>query len=205
MLFEGRVFVFKLMAEENFNIIIIGVGGQGLITLTKILAEAALSEGLDVKTSELHGLSQRGGSVETMIRFGPRVYSPLVKQGGADLVIALEMHEALRACYYASPDSKTIFLANDSIKPIPSEKPLTKNSIIKDLGRFSLKTILVPATEICQKEMNKEVLAGIYLIGFAAFKNLIPLKSSSVLRAIKKTIPEKHLELNVKAFNLAQN
>ena len=74
--------------KNNFNIIISGIGGQGIITLTRILAEAALLQGLDVKTSELHGLSQRGGSVETHIRFGRNIFSPLVRQGSADLIIS---------------------------------------------------------------------------------------------------------------------
>jgi indolepyruvate ferredoxin oxidoreductase beta subunit len=71
--------------EKGFNIILAGVGGQGIITLTRILAEAALIEKKEVRTSELHGLSQRGGSVETHIRFGKEIYSPLVRRGGVKL------------------------------------------------------------------------------------------------------------------------
>jgi len=193
------------MLKKNFNIIIVGVGGQGLITMTQILAQAALIEGLDIKTSELHGLSQRGGSVETAIRFGPKVYSPLVKQGGADLIIALELQEGLKACYYASKESKTIFLINDFIKPIPGNALADKDGILKGIKDFSEKIVVIPASEICTKELNKEVVSGIYLISLAVFQNLLPLKPSSILEAIKKTIPEKYLELNVKAFDLAKN
>ena len=81
--------------KNQFNIVIVGTGGQGLITLLQVLAEAAVFSGLDIKTSELHGLSQRGGSVEVHIRFGKKIYSPLVAQGEADLVIALEMQESV--------------------------------------------------------------------------------------------------------------
>jgi len=199
------VSAFKIMIKKDFNIIIVGVGGQGLITLTKILAEAALIEGLEIKTSELHGLSQRGGSVETMIRFGKKIYSPLIAQGKSDLVIALELQEALRACYYASKESKTAFLINDFTKPIPGKKPNSKKNILKEIDGFAGKIISVPASEICQKELNKEVLAGVYLIGLAVSRKLIPLKRQSVLRAIKKIIPAKYLELNNKAFNLAKD
>ena len=87
---------------NEFNIVVTGTGGQGLITLLKIISEAALSEGYDLAASELHGLSQRGGSVEVHFRFGEEIYSPLVKQGGANLIISLEALEALRACYYSS-------------------------------------------------------------------------------------------------------
>ena len=121
------------MKKKNFNIIISGVGGQGLITITKILAKAALIDGFDVKTSELHGLSQRGGSVETAIRFGHKIDSPLIRQGGADLIISLELQEALRACYYASKDSKTMFLINDFVKPIPGTKKPDKSQVLQQL------------------------------------------------------------------------
>jgi indolepyruvate ferredoxin oxidoreductase beta subunit len=75
--------------KQEFNMIINGVGGQGLITLLKIISEAALVEGKDIRTSELHGLSQRGGSVEVYIRFGKKIWSPLVEKGKADLILSL--------------------------------------------------------------------------------------------------------------------
>ena len=85
------------MTNKNFNIILTGVGGQGIITLLSVIDEAAFVEGYDIKSSELHGLSQRGGSVEAHIRFGKKVYSPMVSNGKADLIIALEALEALRS------------------------------------------------------------------------------------------------------------
>ena len=97
---------------KTFNIIIAGVGGQGLITLNNIIAKAALNGGYDVKTSELHGLSQRAGSVETHLRFGKKVYSPLVVAGKADLVLGLEITEGMRAVRFSNP--KTIFVVNDN-------------------------------------------------------------------------------------------
>lgn len=197
--------MYSRMKKKNFNIIISGVGGQGLITITKILAKAALIDGFDVKTSELHGLSQREGSVETAIRFGFKVDSPLIRQGGADLIISLELQEALKACYYASKDSKTIFLINDFVKRIIGAKKPDKNQILKQLRGFSNKIALVPATNICRKEFNKEVLAGVYLISLAVLKGLIPLKAFSVLKAAKKIIPDQYLELNLQTFRLAQS
>jgi indolepyruvate ferredoxin oxidoreductase beta subunit len=187
---------------DQFNMLIAGTGGQGQITLLQILAEAALMEGYDVKTSELHGLAQRGGSVEVHFRFGKKVYSPLVSQGKADLILGLEMQEVLRAFPFANP--KTIFLVNKQIISIPLVKNLTKEEILKNLKKISKKVISVPAAEICQKEFGTKVVAGVYLISLASFKKLIPLKPTSILKAIKKIIPEKHLELNLKAFNLAK-
>ncbi|MCJ7786800.1 indolepyruvate oxidoreductase subunit beta [Patescibacteria group bacterium] len=186
---------------EKFNIVIVGTGGQGLITLLQIIAEAALFEGYEVRTSELHGLSQRGGSVEVHIRFGQKIYSPLVSQGKADLILGLEMQEALRGIYFAN--QKTKFLLNKQIISIPLVKNLTETEILKNLKKIG-KVILVPAAETCQKEFNTNVVAGIYLISLASFKNLIPLKPNSISRAIKKIIPEKYLELNLKTFKLAK-
>ena len=186
----------------QFNTVIVGTGGQGLITLLQIVAEAALSEGYDVRSSELHGLSQRGGSVEVHLRFGKKIYSPLIPSGGADLILGLEVQEAARAAAFAN--KKTNFLVNEQIVPIPLVKNLFSKEASKILKKISKNVYLVPATETCQGKLGTNVVAGVYLVSFAAFKKLIPLKPESVLKAIKKTIPEKYLELNVKAYNLAK-
>ena len=126
------------MKKKDFNIIISGTGGQGIITLLKILAEAALIGGYDVRTSELHGLSQRGGSVQTHIRFGQKVLSPLIFQGQADLIISLEKSEALRVADFAN--KKTKFLINDKFISYfkgPNEKQVS-NKIKKLWGKLYL-------------------------------------------------------------------
>lgn len=187
--------------EKTFNIIISGTGGQGLVTLTQIIAEAALIEGLDVKTSELHGLSQRGGSVETYIRFGEKVYSPLVSLGKADLILGLESLEGLRKISYAN--SKTIFLIDKYTLSFPSSPP--EKEIINRINKLVKgPKYIIPASEICKKELGKEVVAGIYLISYAVFKKIIPLKPQSISKAISKVVPEKYLELNKQAFELAK-
>jgi indolepyruvate ferredoxin oxidoreductase beta subunit len=192
----------QIRKVNQFNAVIVGTGGQGLITLLQIIAEAALLEGYEVRTSELHGLAQRGGSVEVHVRFGRQIHSPLVVQNKADLVIALEMQEALRASYFANP--KTTFLIARYVIPIPLQQPLSEKQVLKALKTFTKKIKVVPATEICQEELGTSVVAGIYLISLASFKNLIPLKPDSLLRAIKKVIPRQYLELNKKAFDLAK-
>jgi len=189
--------------KKDFNIVIVGTGGQGLITLLKILAEAAMLQGFDVRTSELHGLSQRGGSVECHIRFGKKVFSPLVEAGGADLIIALEQNEALRACYYGSRQ-KTIFLLNklNIFTPASSGKTLTIDRISGDLKKFSKIVILLDGSEIVKKETGAIVATGIYMLGYAIHDSLIPLKEKFILEAMKGIIKEKYLELNLKIFNL---
>jgi indolepyruvate ferredoxin oxidoreductase beta subunit len=194
---------------KEFNIIISGVGGQGVITLTRILAKAAVLNGYDVKTSELHGLSQKGGSVETHIRFGAltgakQIHSPLIGKGKADLIICIEAQESLKSYIYGSKKSGTIFLINDFIKPILDSKiiPQTKD-ILKETKRFSKNSISIPASKITKEKLEKEVLSGVYLLGYATSKKLLPLETKFILESIKKTVPKKYFLLNKKAFDLA--
>jgi len=187
------------MNNKTFNIILSGVGGQGIITLLSIIDEAALIEGNEVKSSELHGLSQRGGSVEAHIRFGEHVHSPLISSLKADLIIGLEKLEGLRRMNYASKETK--LLINDySMSFIGS---LSSDEITSKL-KSSNNLHLIPASEICQKELGKEVVSGIYLLGYAAHNDLIPIKPESFIKAIDKLIPEKHILLNKKAFELSK-
>ena len=187
---------------DQFNIIIVGTGGQGLITLLQIIAEAAASEGFDVRTSELHGLSQRGGSVEVHIRFGKKIYSRLVAQGKADLILSLEAQESLRAAYFAN--SKTVFLINKHFVPIIGQEIQSESQISKELQKISKNINFILAAEICQKELGTSVTSGIYLLSLATLKQNLPLNSASILKAIKEVIPEKFLDINLKTFELAQ-
>ena len=187
--------------KKQFNMLIVGTGGQGQITLLQILAEAALIEGFDFKSSELHGLSQRGGSVEVHIRFGKKIHSPMVPAGKADLILSLEAQESMAAAGFAN--KKTKFLINSHIIPFDGAKTLSENEISENLKKLGGEVVLVPASEICQDKLGTNVVAGIYLISLASFTRLIPIRPESVLKAIKKIIPEKYLELNIKTFNLA--
>ncbi len=180
----------RAIKQKNFNIIITGVGGQGLITLVQIIDEAAFIEGYDVKSSELHGLSQRGGSVETHIRFGRKIYSPLISVSKADLIISLEMLEALRETAKAGKNTK--FLINEFVSPFHGG--LLKEEIKNQLVKLKNEMHIVKASDP----------ANVYLLGYAVNKKLMPLKPESILTAIKKVIPEKYLDLNIKAFELAE-
>ncbi|MFC1789520.1 indolepyruvate oxidoreductase subunit beta [Patescibacteria group bacterium] len=188
--------------NDQFDILIFGTGGQGLITLLQIIAEAAIIEGHEVRTSELHGLSQRGGSVEVHIRFGKEIYSPMVSYQEADLIFGLEEQESLRGIYFSKPE--TVFLLNQLIMPISQKEPLSENEILEQLKKVSQNIHVVPAGKICQEKLGKSVVSGVYLVSLAAFKNLIPLKPDSIQEAIKKIVPEKYLELNLKTFELAK-
>jgi indolepyruvate ferredoxin oxidoreductase beta subunit len=190
-----------MIRRKTFNIILSGVGGQGIITLLQILAEAAFIEKYDVKSSELHGLSQRGGSVLAHLRFGEKIFSPLVKSAGADLILSLEISEAIRAISFANPE--TIFLIDK--KYIAFENSLTENKIYVQLKKIinNKKLYLVDASQVCREKLGKDITSGIYLLGFAIRKNLILLKSKSIIVAIKKIMPKKYQDINIETFNLA--
>ena len=187
---------------KQFNIVISGVGGQGLISMLRILAKAAQSEGYEVKSSELHGLAQRGGSVEAHLRFGEKIFSPLVSPSKADLIISLEMQECLKAACFAG--SQTTFLSNELIIPIPYQEAPTKDEIMSQLKEITDKVFVIPAGEICEKELGTSVTAGVYLIAFGVLKEIIPLSAEKTLLAMKDVLPERHLEINKKTFELAK-
>jgi len=192
---------------KEFNMIIVGVGGQGIITLMQVIAEAALKQGYDVKTSELHGLAQRGGSVPCHIRFGKKIYSPLVMEGEAHLIVALEPMEALRASYFGSKENNTTFLVNN-YRIIPLSVPIIKEKypslrkVVEGLKHFSSKVIVVNASDIVKRETGSIVSTNIYLLGYALSKKLIPLKKEFVLEGIKEIISKRYLEVNKKIFQL---
>ncbi len=191
--------------EDNnkvFNCVIVGTGGQGLITLLEVLADAADKQGLDVKTSELHGLSQRGGSVEVHIKFGKQVFSPMVAAKKADLIVGLEMQECLKAAYFANKETQ--YLISETIVPIPGKSPLAKEEIVKNLQKLTKKIEVVNAAEICEKELGNAAVAGVYLLCRAAFEKMVPLEPEIMLEAIKSSVAPKHLELNVRAWELAK-
>lgn len=192
---------------KEFNIVTIGTGGQGILTLTITIAQSAMAQGYDVKTSELHGLSQRGGTITCHTRFGKKIYSPLVLEGEAHLIIGLEPLEALRASYYGSKEYKTVFLM-DTRKIVPISVPILKEKypsikeIKKSLKFFSKKVITVNAAEIVKKEVGSVRPANIFMLGYAYSKKLIPIKKKYLLEGIRKVVPEKYLEMNEKVFKL---
>lgn len=192
---------------KEFNIVVTGIGGQGVLTLENILAEAAMLQGYDVKTSELHGLAQRGGTIPCHIRFGKKIFSPLVLEGEAHLIIGLEPLEAVRAAYYGSKEHKTVFLI-DSQPVIPlsifilNEKYPSIKEIQKMLKPFSKKVFVLNASETVKKQTGETFAANVYMLGFATAKKLLPLNKKYLLEGIKETIPEKYFETNKKIFDL---
>ncbi len=192
---------------KEFNVVVTGIGGQGSLTLGIAIAEAAMLEGYDVKTSELHGLAQRGGTIPCHVRFGDKIFSPLVLQGEAHLIIGLEPLEALRAAFYGSKEHKTVFVTDSKpLKPLSvfilNEKYPSVKQTKQMLKPFSKKVYIINASEAVKKETGDTIASNVYLLGFAAAKKLLPLKKKFLLQGIKRIVPAQHFEMNKNIFEL---
>lgn len=188
-----------LRHSQQFNIILVGVGGQGLLTLLKTIAKAALLQGCNFRSSELHGLSQRGGSMQVHIRLGPESFSPLIMPGEADLVLALESQEALAGIPFAS--KKTRFVINDIQTPTLGQTA-SKLEVKKSLKKITPNIEFIKATQICQEKLKSPVVAGVFLLGYACVKGFLPIRPQFIKKSLQELIPPKYLDLNIKAFNI---
>lgn len=184
------------------NIMIVGVGGQGTLLASRILGNTVISEGYDVKVSEVHGMSQRGGSVVTYVKYGDEVYSPIIGKGEADIILAFEMLEAYRALPYLKKGGR-IIANTQEIDPMPvitgamdyPEKIDEKLSSCADVTFADALSLADAAGSI--KAVN------VVLIGIMA-KNT-DIAYEKWVETIKTTVPEKFLDINLKAFDLGYN
>ncbi len=184
---------------ETKNIMIVGVGGQGTLLTSRILGNLIRKYGYDVKLSEVHGMAQRGGSVVTFVRYGDKVYEPIVEEGMADVLIAFERLEAIRYQDFLKDDG-VIVLNDVRIDPMPvvigaCEYP---KDIVDEL-RKSHTVYSVNANEEAIKLGNSRVF-NLIILGLAA-KHL-DFKVEDWLSVIEETVPPKTIELNKKAFLL---
>ncbi len=184
------------------SIMIVGVGGQGTLLASRILGNTVIREGYDVKVSEVHGMSQRGGSVVTYVKYGDKVYSPCIDKGGADIILAFEMLEAARALPYLKEGGK--LLANtQQINPMPviigaCDYPENLEDKIGDKAEL----ITLDALSLAKQAGNIKAV-NVVLIGVLAKNSEIPYEKW--VQSIKETVPEKFLEVNLKAFDLGYN
>ena len=179
------------------NIMIVGVGGQGTLLASRILGGVAINEGYDVKVSEVHGMSQRGGSVVTYVKYGKEVASPIIDKGEADIILAFERLEALRALPFLKKSGK-IILNNRAISPMPvitgvAEYP---SGVIETLSAKAEVTS-IDALAISQS-LGSTKAVNVVLIGVLA-KNT-GIEKEKWVEVIKNTVPEKFLDVNLKAF-----
>lgn len=181
------------------NIMIVGVGGQGTLLTSRIIGKTALSSGLEVKISEVHGMAQRGGSVVTFVRFGEKVFEPVVEEGCADVLIAFEKLEALRYVHFLKKDG--IIIVNDCrIDPMPVVvgADVYPDNIIENLAKEH-KVYTIDGLELANSLGNSKVLNTIVL-GFSA--KVIGFNKQDWIEVLSNTVPQKTIELNKKAFLL---
>ena len=186
------------MAGKAINILIVGVGGQGTLLTSRILAQVAVDLGYDVKVSEIHGMAQRGGSVVSQVRYGEKIYSPIISKGDADIILAFEKLEAARWLDYLKPDGM-IIINDDRVDPLPvmSGKLKYPEDIDQRIGQMVDKTMVVDASSIAIECGNVRA-ANVVLVGILAAAIGIP--EAEVEKAIHAMVPPKALDINVKAF-----
>ena len=187
--------------EQVFNVSLVGVGGQGILLTSDILALAAMHAGLDVKKSEIHGMSQRGGSVISQVRFGPRVFSPIVPDGASDILVSFERTEALRYVHLARPGAK--ILVNDM-----ERIPVTVSSGLQPPARDLAQRLaaypglmLVDANPLAIQAGNLRA-ANVVVMG--ALSKLVPFDEEHWQAAMRERIPANLLDVNLRAFGLGR-
>ena len=187
-------------AERPVNILVVGVGGQGTILASELLAMVLMDAGYEVKKSEVHGMAQRGGRVESHVRFGPCVYSPLIVKGEVDYLVGFELSETLRSMEWLSPDAK-IITDTKTILPYTSlvgeaRYPFDAIEKIKEKGYEPA----VIEGESLADELGEKKTANIVLMGRLA--RYLPVEREIWENAIRSNFPEKMVELNLRAFEL---
>jgi indolepyruvate ferredoxin oxidoreductase, beta subunit len=182
------------------NIFLSGVGGQGTILASNILAEVFINAGYDVKKAEVHGMAQRGGDVTTHFRFGEKVYSPLIKYGDVDFLMSFEMLEAARYINWVKPEGKIIINRQEILPPAVSLGQMAyPKDIEKSFKKYFKDSVWIINGQEIARELGNLQAANVVLVG--AFSTFFPeIKEEQWIEAIKTLLAPKLHELNVKAF-----
>ena len=182
------------------NVMIVGVGGQGSLLASKLLGRLLLSKGYDIKVSEVHGMSQRGGSVVTYVRFGDKVYSPVIDKGQADFIVSFELLEAARWTEYLKPGGK-IITNTQKINPMPviigaAEYPESLEDKMKEAG---IDLDALDALTLAEQAGSSK---AVNLVLMGRLSKYFDFPEEEWMQAIEASVPAKALELNKKAFQL---
>lgn len=187
---------------ETKNIIIVGVGGQGSLLASKILGHLLLNEGFDVKVSEVHGMSQRGGSVITYVRFGDKVYSPVVDKGQADFIVSFEILETARWLSYLKADGQ-IVTNTQQIDPMPvitgaAEYPA---NLVEKIRAQGVKIDAMDCLTLARQAGSQKAV-NIVLLG--RLSHYFDISESAWQNSLKANVPPRFLDINKKAFELGK-
>ena len=188
---------------ETKNVMIVGVGGQGSLLASKLLGKLLLTKGYDIKVSEVHGMSQRGGSVVTYVRFGDKVYSPVIDKGQADFIVSFELLEAARWTEYLKKDGK-IITNIQQVNPTPviigaAEYP---QNLVEKMQADGIDVEAFDALSLALKAGSSK---AVNLVLMGKLSKYFDITEEEWLKAIEESVPEKFLEMNKKAFSLGRN
>jgi len=184
--------------RRGVDLVVAGVGGQGVLALSRVIGVAALMEGYDVKIAEVHGMAQRGGSLVTHVRIGGAVLSPLVPRFSADVLVSLEALEAARHLVLLKPGG--LLVTDDYVLPpagLGGRAPDVL-SAIRDLGRYRVE--VVRAREVALR-LGEVRAANMVMLGFLVSCSAIPISKSSAVEAMRSELPTRYLEVNLRAFD----
>jgi indolepyruvate ferredoxin oxidoreductase beta subunit len=186
--------------KESRDFLLAGVGGQGTLLASNILAEVGLRAGYDVKKSEVHGMAQRGGSVSSHVRWGREVHSPLIGAGQADTLVAFERIEALRYLEYLRPEGK-VLVSDHAIVPVTvttgSATYPTQQEILDTLHQVTSDVTFVPGVSIAE-ELGNARAHNIVILG--ALSSRLEIEAAIWQEVIAERVPPRHRELNLRAF-----
>lgn len=190
------------MENKVTNIMIVGVGGQGALLASKTLGQVLLDAGYDVKVSEVHGMSQRGGSVVTYVRYGKKVYSPIIDKGQADYIVSFELLEAARYTEYLKEGGR-IVVNTQQIEPMPVITGAAKypENFVEKMTEAGFKVDAMDCLSLA-KEAGSTKSVNIVLMG--RLSKYMDFQEEAWLKAIEKLVKPQFLEMNKKAFSLGR-
>jgi indolepyruvate ferredoxin oxidoreductase beta subunit len=194
----------ELAVLDEFNIVLVGVGGQGTILAAEILGVAAVKDGLNVRVSEIHGMAQRGGAVTSNVRIGRKVLSSTVLEGQADVLVGFEPLETIRNLKFVS--ERTLVIMSDE-RVSPTELAAKKieyprfHEIVEKIYLFTKKLTIVQTGKLAKKA-GSSLTRNVILLGALATAERFPIKTESLREALTELVPAKHVEANLKAFTL---
>ena len=185
------------------NVMIVGVGGQGSLLASKLLGRLLLSEGLDVKVSEVHGMSQRGGSVVTYVRYGEHVYSPVIDEEGADFIVSFELLEAARWLPYLKKDG-VIVTNTQQIDPMPviTGNATYPEDLVKKMKETGARVDALNCLELAEKAGSAK---AVNLVLMGRLSHYFDLEEEKWQKAIEESVPPRFQVMNRKAFELGRN
>ena len=187
------------MKQARGNVFLAGVGGQGTLLASEVLGEAFLAGGYDVKKSEVHGMAQRGGAVTTHLRYGPKVFSPLVEPGSADLLVAFEKMEALRFAHFLKPAGAAVVNAQEIMPPsVATGRERYPENVAERLAGAIPNLYLVDALAAA---LSLHEVRAVNMVMVGAASHLLPLPERCYLEALRARLPERIVEVNAKAFH----